>query len=44
MQSIKIIKTDLTETGFEGEDRIYLAQDRNECRAVENAVMKRRVP
>jgi hypothetical protein len=38
------IKMDLTETGFEGEDWIHVAQDRNKCRAVDNTVTKDRVP
>jgi hypothetical protein len=38
------IKTVLTETGWDSFDCIYLAQDRDKCRAVVNTVMNLRVP
>jgi hypothetical protein len=37
------IKTDLTETGFEGVDWIHLAQDMNWLRVLVNTVMTLRV-
>jgi hypothetical protein len=38
------IKMDLREIGWDGMDRIDLAQDRGQCRALVNAVMNLRVP
>jgi hypothetical protein len=38
------IKMDLRKTGWDGMDWIDLAQDRDQCRALLNAVMKLRVP
>jgi len=38
------IKMDLQEVGYGGVDWIRLAQDRNRCRALVNAVMNLRVP
>jgi hypothetical protein len=38
------IKMDLRETGWDGIDRIDLAQDRDQWRALANTVMKLRVP
>jgi len=35
---------DLQERGYEGNDRIEMAQDRDRKRALVNAVMKLRVP
>jgi hypothetical protein len=38
------IKMDLKEVGFGGVDYIYLAQDRDQWRALVNTVMNLRVP
>jgi hypothetical protein len=38
------IKMDLRETGWDGGDRIDLAQDRDQWRALVNAVMNLQVP
>jgi hypothetical protein len=38
------IKIDLKEIGWDGEDWIYLAQDRDQWRALVKAVMNLRVP
>jgi hypothetical protein len=38
------IKMDLREIGWDGEDWIYLAQDRDQWRALVRAVMNLRVP
>jgi hypothetical protein len=38
------IKIDLREIGWDGRDWIDLAQDRDQWRALENTVMKLRVP
>jgi hypothetical protein len=38
------IKMDLTEIGWDGMDWIYLAQDRDQWRALVNAIMNLRVP
>jgi hypothetical protein len=38
------IKVDLRKTGWEGEDWMHLAQDRNQSRAVVNTLMNLRVP
>jgi hypothetical protein len=38
------IKMDLREIGWDGMDWIYLAQDRNQWRALVNTVMNLRVP
>jgi hypothetical protein len=38
------IKIDLGEIGWDGMDLINLAQDRDQCRALVNAVMNLRVP
>jgi hypothetical protein len=38
------IKTDLRETGWDGMDLIYVAQDRVQCRALVNTEMDLRVP
>jgi hypothetical protein len=38
------IKIDLREIGLDGMDWIDLAQDSDQCRALKNTVMNRRVP
>jgi hypothetical protein len=38
------LKMDLREIGWDGVDWIYLAQDRDQWRALVNTVMKFRVP
>jgi len=38
------IRTDLSETGWEGADCLHLAQDRDQWRALVNTVMSFRVP
>jgi hypothetical protein len=38
------IRMDLREIGWEGVDWMHLAEDRDQCRAVVNTVMNRRVP
>jgi hypothetical protein len=38
------IKMDLSEIGWDGVDLIGLAQDRDKCRALVNAVMNLQVP
>jgi hypothetical protein len=41
---VNSIKMDLIEVGWDGMDWIDLAQDRDQCRALVNTVMKFRVP
>jgi hypothetical protein len=40
---VDIIKVDLRKIGWDGMDWIYLAQDRDQCRALVNTVMNLRV-
>jgi len=42
--NIKVIKMDLQKVGCEGMDWINLAQDRDKCLALVNAVMNLQVP
>jgi hypothetical protein len=42
--SLDNIKMDLREVGWDGMDLIDLAEDRDRCRALVNAVMNLRVP
>jgi hypothetical protein len=41
---VDIIKTDLREIGWDGMDWIYLAQDRDQWRALVNTVMNLQFP
>jgi hypothetical protein len=44
MLSLLLRKVDLREIGWEGVDRIHLAQDRDQWRFLVNRVMNLRVP
>jgi hypothetical protein len=44
LKCVDNIKMNLSETGWDGMDWIYLAQDRDQWRALMNTVMNLRVP